>query len=518
VPPRLRTAIYSVASVVFVSKVLGFLRGMVIADKFGTSAAYDLYLIAIILPALASGVLGYACYYQFVPFLTRQAERAGSDRSAAFWRPTWSTVNLTLLIGAVATLAIVLAAPYIMKIWDTGYLAGDFNLIVFYSRVTAASVLLSVTEAFMRALLNVRKTYTYPAIGLSLFNLFSIAAVLLWHQRFSVGAVAVGLVGGLLIQNLFLALKLIRLRPFEHFRVTIIDKGSPLFLSVASTLILVELINRSYFMIDRYFAPHFGDGVISALSYGQILVQLPESIVGFAIGAVMFPVFSRQSDDVDTTTFAAAYRKGVTAALLFAAPLAVFFYVNAESLVYTVFHRGVFDDRSAAMTTSILRTLAPSIIALFVVSMSIRACYARGWSRPVLVFSVMLLFIKFGATALLPRWLDYPGISAASSLSLVLFAILLMLYIVRRWPREDMRSFGRTMFKLGAAGLLAYAAAYGFQRLIWPSAREMTHVISAVTLAASGGVVFGSYGIAAWLLGLRRQFAAGGPSEGAAEW
>jgi len=512
-----RTAIYSVASVVFISKLLGFLRGMVIAGKFGTSPDYDLYLIAIILPALASGVLGYACYYQFVPFLTRQAEQAGSDRSA-FWRPTWSAVNLTLLIGAGVTLAIVLAAPYVMRIWDTGYLPTEYDLIVFYCRVTAASVLLSVTEAFMRALLNVRKSYSYPALGMSIFNLVFIASVLLWHGRLSVGALALGLVGGLLIQNLFLALKLLRLHPFEHFSALVVDKGSPLFLSVATTLILIELINRSYFMIDRYFAPRFGKGVISALNYGQILVQLPESIVGFAIGAVLFPVFSENSTSVDTAAFTSAYRKGLTAALAFAVPLALFFYVGAPSLVYLIYHRGAFNDQSALMTTLILRTLAPSIIALFMVSISIRGCYARGWSRPVLVFSLIVLVIKFGATALLPRWLDYPGISAATSLALALFGLGLMVYIVRRWPRDEIISFIRTLLKLAAAGLVAYAVTYGFGRWVWLPPKQITHTTSLVTLIVSGVVVFGSYALAAWLLGLRRYFFTVAPPAGPTEW
>ena len=57
-PQRLRTAILSVAWVVFVSKILGFLRGMVIADKFGTSAQYDLYLIAVMLALSGPTVFG----------------------------------------------------------------------------------------------------------------------------------------------------------------------------------------------------------------------------------------------------------------------------------------------------------------------------------------------------------------------------------------------------------------------------------------------------------------------------
>jgi putative peptidoglycan lipid II flippase len=480
VPQRLRTAILSVAWVVFVSKILGFLRGIVIADKFGTSAQYDLYLIAVMLPALASGVLGYACYYQFVPYLTRKAQLAGSERTDSFWRSTWSAVNLTMLMGLGTTLAIVLLAPYVMKIWGADYSPSDFDLIVFYSRVTAAAVLLSVSEAFMRALLNVKKSFAYPA--------------------------AAGLVGGLLIQNLYLTVRLLPLKSLKHFKPTVIDKESPLFLSVAGTLILIELINRSYFLIDRYFAPSFGEGVISALNYGQVLVQLPESIVGFAIGAVLFPIFSKAGDTSQTESFTVAYRKGITAALLFAVPLGVFFYLNAESLVYFVFRRGAFDDQSVAMTAAILKTLAPAIIALFIVSTSIRACYARGWAKPVLVFAGLMLFTKFAATALISRWMGYPGISLATSVSHVGFGLGLMGYIVMKWSPQVRNRFAFTLVRLFSAGCVIYVVAYAFRRLTLPAPGEMTHTTAALMLAGSAAIVFGSYAATVWLLGFRRYF------------
>jgi putative peptidoglycan lipid II flippase len=479
---------------------------MVIAHEFGTSVEYDFYLIAVMLPALAAGVLGYACYYQFVPFLSCKAEQSGSDGSVLLGSSTWSAVNLTLLVSGAITAAIVLIAPYVLTFWDSGWAPQQFDMIVFYCRLTAASVVLSVSEAFMRALLNVKKIYAFPAAGLSLFNLVSITAILILHQHISVGAVAVGLVGGMIAQNLYLAVRLIPSRPFRYFKASIVDKETPLFLSVASTLILIELINRSYFMIDRYFAPRLGEGIVSALNYGQVLVQLPESIVGFAIGAVLFPIFARTDDTGDMASFTAAYRKAITVALLFAVPLAVFFYMNAEALVHIIYHRGAFDERSVIMTARILRTLVPSIIALFVVSASIRACYAKGWTRPVLIFAVIFLITKFAATALLPRWFGYIGISAASSVSHVGFGLGLMGYIVAQWSPHDRNRFIFTLVRLFLAGFVVYMAAYVFRRVTWPLVEEASHIVMYLALAASALIVFGSYVGVVALLGFKRYF------------
>lgn len=274
-------------------------------------------------------------------------------------------------------------------------------MIVFYCRLTAASVVLSVSEAFMCALLNVKKIYAFPAAGLSLFNIVSITAILILHQSISVGAVAVGLVGGMIAQNLYLMVRLIPSRPLRFFKASIVDKETPLFLSVASTLILIELINRSYFMIDRYFAPRLGEGIVSALNYGQVLALLPESIVGFA---------------------------------------------------------------------------------------------------------VILLVTKFAASALLPRWFGYVGISAATSISHVGFGLGLMGYIVAKWSALNRNRFISTLVRLFLAGFVVYLAAYVFRRVTWPLVEDASHIVMYLALAASALIVFGSYVGMVALLGFKRYF------------
>ncbi len=491
--PRLRTSIYTVASVVFISKLLGFVRGIVIAQNFGTSVEYDLYLIGVMLPALASGVLGYACYYQFVPYFTRKVEEADSSDSPEFWYSSWSAINITILTGLSITVAIVLVAGYAINLWDTGWTDSQYEMIIFYCRLTAATVILSVTEAMMRALLNVRKIYTYPASGLSLFNIFAISAILLLHEQLSVGAIAVGLVGGMIVQNLYLLVRLLPSHPIRNFKARILDKESPLFVTVASALILIELINRSYFLIDRYFAPRLGEGIVSALNYGQILTQLPESVVGFAIGAVIFPVLSSKQDDDNIESFSVAYRKAITAALLFAIPLAVFAYTNAESLVHIIYQRGAFNERSTEMTALILRTLVPSVIGLLIISTSIRACYARNWTRPVLWSATLFLFVKLVGTALLPQWFGYAGISAATSVAHVGFGVGLMSYIITKWPSGDQRQFVVTLVKLILGGLFVYLAAYLFRRFTWPLVEQSSHFWMYLALFGSALIVFGTF-------------------------
>ena len=499
-PGRLRTAIFSVAGIVLVSKALGFVREMVIADKFGTAAEYDLYLIAIMLPALAYGVLNYASFYFFVPYFSRTLGGSNdpTDGRGAIWPP----MRMSVLVAVAVTAAIIVAAPYLMRIWAADYLAAEFSRIVFYSRVTAVIVVLGTVEAVVRAFLNVKNIYTYPAAGYIIFNALSILSVIFLHERFSVGAVAIGLVGGLLVQNAYLLCRLVSFKPTAASGRSAFGEGAGALMSAAGMLVLIELINRSYFLIDRYFAPQFGEGIVSALNYGQVLVQLPDAVIGFAIGAVVFPLFSSSLSKADYACFAAVYEKTISGALLLSVPLAVFLLTNAEDVVYFVFQRGAFTENSVSITAAVLRPYAPTVIALFIVSASIRACYAGGWQAQVFGFAVVLFVTKLAATWLLPRWLGYPGISAATSLAHAGYALLLLGFIVRKTRTGSTRPFVWRLGRILLAGGLSLLVIMLLQDF-WPAGLNGAgRSLAVARMALSGAILATAYVALLWILGL----------------
>ncbi len=484
----IRKAIFGVAGVTFFSKLLGFLREMVIADQFGTSALYDTYLIAIMLPALLAGIFNYAGVYLLVPFLSRKMKTADDPQSM---RSVWPVVNGYFLLSICATALIYFAAPIVMKLWASDYSAEEFTRIVFFARLTSLMVTLMTVEAISRAFLNVRGIFTYPAAGYIVFNLFSIGAVLLLSEQLSIGAVALGLVGGLTLQNMYLLARVFGLVPRAGFRWSLFGDETRALLATASLLLLIEAVNRSYFLIDRYYAASFGEGIISALNYSQVLVQLPDAVVGFAIGTVLFPLFSRASVLDNHGQFGKIYSRAISAAVLIAIPLAGFVYVGAEEIISLVFQRGKFDAYSVEITSSILRPYAPTIVALFIISTSIRAAYSGGWTKSVLSLVLVAFLLKFVGTAFLPQWFGYPGISAATSLAFLVMAILLVVLLGKKVVTKDRSRFALFLAQILVAGPIA-AVALMTVKEYWLVYRPVSQVeiifFLAVTLVAIAGL------------------------------
>ncbi len=498
-------SVTGVAGVLLVSRLLGFFREVVIADRFGTSAEYDLYLVAIMFCALAYGIFNYAGYYLFVPYISRKtalAEQEGSPRNRDFW----PLLNTGIVAAVVILAGIVLLSPYVLRFWAENHVADDFALMVFYSRVTAVAVLLGVGESFSRAYLNVKKIYTYPAAGFIIYNLFAIGAILLFSDEFGVGAVALGWIGGLLVQNIYLGLRVMGIEPFGRFHLRMITPETKYLITTAGVLIVIEAINRSYFLIDRKFALDFGAGIVSALNYSQVLVQLPDSIIGFGIGAVVFPMFAMRSDAENRERFATLYRRTITAALMLAVPIAGVLFVNAHEIIYLVFQRGAFDPESTQVTTTVIRPFLPSVVALFVVSTSIRACYSGGWVRSVFWGAVFVFAVKALGTWVLADLYGYGGISAATSLAHIGFAGILMMTVLRRASIPGAAGFLLTLLRVLLAGIAA-AVVVGYLRTVAPDWwLEHSRNLAIIRLAISGMVIGALYVIFGVMIGLRKEF------------
>ncbi len=219
---RISKTIFSVAIIILLSRLLGFVREMVIANVFGTSADYDIYLIAVMLPALAYGVINFASIYFFVPFLSQQQNKENKTN----WTVIYPPLNLILLSSFIIMFIIIASAPYIMKIYGSQFSDEKFAQLVLYSRLTSLMVLLGTSEAFMRAFLNVKKIFTFPAGGFIVYNLFCISSIYFLYETFSVGSIIIGVLAGLFFQNIFLLSKIISYKPFKNYSPKIINEYS----------------------------------------------------------------------------------------------------------------------------------------------------------------------------------------------------------------------------------------------------------------------------------------------------
>jgi putative peptidoglycan lipid II flippase len=427
----IRQAIFGVSGIAILSKLLGFVREMVIAERFGTSHEYDILLIAVAAPIFFNLVVTNATNFLAVPFLSRQMAGNSGDRQ---WYNFWEIGNS---LGAIATLiviGIIITAPILVRLVGPDLIGAELSDAIFYCRVIAALVFLTFLESYFRAALNVKKEFVYPAAGTIILNIIAIAAIYIFSGKMSVMAIILGLLAGTFCQAMFQFARLAGFGIVKKFHFRFWGENTKNLFAVGGMILIVELLSRAYFMIDRYFASGLEIGVVSALHYSSLLVMLPVSVAGMAVAAVTFPHLSDRANDSSPEGFANLLYSTLRISLIISFICGIFYLVFARELMAAIFLRGAFNLNSLEMTSKILVYLAPYLVCHFLYAILLQSCYAAGKQKLVAAMAVIALLLKFALTGFLKNLINYQGIALATSLTEIA-VVAIMIYILRREHR-----------------------------------------------------------------------------------
>ena len=347
-PIRLASSFLTVGVWTMASRVLGFVRDILIAAFLGAGPVAEAFMIAFSLPNMfrrffAEGAFNMA----FVPMFSKRLE--GDENPKGFAQDAFAGLG-SLLVGF--SLLAILAMPWLVLAMASGFQGDErFDLAVLYGRIAFPYILFISLAALLSGVLNATGRFAAAAAAPVLLNIIFIGAMTLAHLAgWSIGlalAWCVPLAGIAQLALVWTAasragfrmgLTLPRLSP-EMKRLAVIAFPAML----AGGVVQVNLL------VGRQVASFF-DGAIAWLSYADRLYQLPLGVVGIAIGVVLLPDLSRRLRAGDTDGGRNAFNRAGEISLALTIPAAVALVVIPLPLVSVLFERGAFAASDAAAT------------------------------------------------------------------------------------------------------------------------------------------------------------------------
>jgi putative peptidoglycan lipid II flippase len=430
--PRLLRAFATVGGWTLASRILGFVRDVMIAAALGAGPVAQAFLVAFALPNMfrrffAEGAFNMA----FIPLFAKKLE--GGEDAQAFARDAMSGL-VALLI--VLTLLAQVAMPWLVLAMAGGFLGDErLDLAVAYGRIAFPYILFISVAALLSGVLNAAGRFVAAAAAPVLLNLMFIVALL--------GAAALGWpVGDTLAWTVPLAgvaqmalvwvaaaragFRLIPRRPRltpEIRRLAIIAAPAML----AGGVVQVNLL------VGRQVASFF-DGAIAWLSYADRLYQLPLGVVGIAIGVVLLPDLSRRLRAGDTGAGRHSFNRATEFALALTIPAAVALMVIAMPLVSVLFQRGAFGPDDTAATALAVAAYGLGLPA-FVLQKVLQPLYfAREDTRRPFRFAVWAMVVNAVLAVGLAPVIGY--IAAALATTLAGWVMVVQLWIGARGMGE----------------------------------------------------------------------------------
>jgi putative peptidoglycan lipid II flippase len=506
---NLLKALMAVSSMTLLSRILGFVRDVVIARVFGAGALTDAFFVAFKIPNLLRRLFAEGAFSQaFVPVLAEYRNRRGETDTRLLVDHVASVLFLALL--AVSALG-VLVAPAIIYLTAPGFAvdAAKLELTVELLRIVFPYIFFISLTALAGAILNTHSRFSVPAFTPVLLNVCFIVFGLWLTPYFDppIKALAWAVFCGGIAQLAFQLPFLLRIGLLPRFRLDWHDEGVWRILRLMGPAAFGVSIAQVSLLINVVFASFLVTGSVSWLYYADRLMEFPSGMLGAALGTILLPTLARHHADASIEDYRRLLDWGLRLTFLLALPAAVALALLAVPLLATMFMHGEFGAQDVLMTRQAVIAYSAGLLGIILVKILAPGFYARQDIRT----PVRIALITLGATQLMNLafvWpLKHAGLALAIGLGACLNAGLLYRGLHRAGiyrPEPGWSMFiGKLMLALTAMSATLWWSSGAMQWWLDAAAGARVARLALVVLAGAG-----VYFVALALLGFRlRQFA-----------
>ncbi len=448
-------AVSLVALAAVLSRLLGYVREMLLAAKFGATGVTDAYLVAQEIPGAIYFVVSSSLVLAFIPVYREVVERWGEE---AAWRLVNTVLNVATLAFAALWLVGELAAPALIPLLAPGFSAESERLAVSLTRVMLPILLLVSLSGLSAGVLNAHRRFAAPAFFGLASNLVVVVTLLWVQEAGQISWVAYSLVGGWALGALIQLVDL--LRTGYRYR-PVMDLAEPA-LGRVWRMLLPVLVATSVTQVQtfaaRVVASHLAEGTISFLNYAVRISQLPFNVIGLALTTVIYPTLAEQSASGGQDELKETLRDGLRRLAFLLVPMAVGTALFAVPIVRVVFERGAFTPDDTRMTAAALQFYAIGILFTGWVDMLNRTFYAVQDSLTPMWTALVMIAFNIVLNVALVGPLGHAGLALSASLAPFLGSLVLLARLRMRLGRLGGREI--------AGSLLTYLATSGAGALL----------------------------------------------------
>ncbi|MBN2148942.1 MAG: murein biosynthesis integral membrane protein MurJ [Anaerolineales bacterium] len=450
-----------------VEKGLGFLRQIIIARQFGLSAELDVFNAANNVPDLLFALIsGGALAMAFIPVLSETLDKEGRHSA---WNLFSRIANLVFLVSAAASVVIALfAEPLVDRVITPGFSIEQRALVAELMRLNLISTLIFSMAGLVIAGLQANQHFLLPAMAPSMYDLGMFVGVLVLapQEGLRLGPITLpalnmgvrGLVYGTILgAAMFLLIQVPGLLRYG-FRwtpaVSLRHAGVVKVLHLLGPRILTVFFIHFVFLMQDNIASRLLAGSVTALVYGWLFLQVPESLIGTAVGTALLPTLSEQATRGQAEAFWQTLERSVQVLLALTLPITLLLMAGIQPVIQIL----DFDSTGTGMVVWTTRAFLVGLVGYSLIEVAARSFYARQNARIPLLASA-LAAVTFLVLALpLSHWLGVAGIALSNALAYTGEAAFLFWLLYRQYGGR--LHLGTVLLRVIPASLLGALVVY----------------------------------------------------------
>lgn len=497
------TAVVSVMTLV--SRVIGLVRDVVMANVFGAGSLSDVFFVAFRIPNFLRRIFGEGAFSQaFIPVFSELTERNTAE-AKAFVSATSGVLALATFV--LAALGIVFA-PQIVMLMTPGFADDPAKVAntVDALRIMFPYLFFISLVAMSAGILNTTNRFAVPAVTPVLLNLCMIFAMwqLVPMLENASRALAIGVLCAGFLQLLF---QIPSLRKAGYLEKPSLDHKNEstrkvLFLMLPAIFsVSVAQINT---FVNMHLASFLTTGSISWLYYSERLMEFPVAVFGIALATAVLPSLSREHKSGSEESFAAMLDWALRWVIIIATPATFALYLLSTPLLTTIFQYTNFTVEAVKMSALSLQAYAFGVSGFIFVKVLAPGFFARQDTKTPMKIAVIAVLANVVLSLSLIGPLKHMGLALAISLAAWINASLLFLVL---WWRGVFRPQPGWVWFLVRVALAVSLMVFALSKLnsapdIWFARSVLARIGNLMLLVGLGAA---SYFAALFVLGIRPQ-------------
>jgi len=454
-----------IAIITIISKLVGFLRDVVIAHAYGAGVVSDAYFYAYQFPSLALILLGglggpfhtatIAVFSKLIPDLKSKPPEEAQK-----------LLNKFLTITGIGFLAISVIifffSDLVIKIIAANASPELQHLASVQLKIMSPMMFIGGIVGILYGISNVYNEFVYTSLSPTVASIAVIIAVLLFRND-KVGMIlawgtTIGAVGQLLLQLPVFFKSGFRFNlDFHFFDSKLVKLKEILFPAMLGTT-----IGQINIYVDMFFASLLAAGAWSAVGYANRIFQFPVGIIITAMLVPLFPMFSTFVGKKDWDSLRYYFHQGLISLWFLSFPILAFIVIFAQDTIKLVLERGEFDHSDTIMVSMALIYLSISIIPYVARDTLTRIFYAFDDSKTPFYIAMFSILVKAAMNFLFVKQLGIGAITLSTTAVTLVNGILLAVFI-RKKISLGFRSLISPTLKITLATLVMSVIAIGLK-------------------------------------------------------
>jgi putative peptidoglycan lipid II flippase len=423
------TSIFSFFTLI--SRVLGYLRDILIAFFLGASIFADAFFVAFRLPntfrrLFAEGTFNAA----FIPSYT-EAKIKSNKKGKKFADDVLSLLILVLIF--IVTL-VEIFTPYLVYIIAPGFIENEikFNLAVELTRITFPFLLFVSLSSFFSGILNSNNKFAAAAAAPIILNIILISSLVIsYYLEFNfVKQLSYGVTLAGIVQLIFLFYATLKFyKPNLVFKLEVSSKVKFFFKKLLPS-ILSSGVTQINILIGTIIAS-FETGAVSYLYYADRVYQINLAIAGIAVGTVSLPVLSKAFKNKNLKKLSNIQSKSFELSLLLSIPASFGLILASREIVNALFGYGSFSNEDVKLTADALKYFGYGVPAFALVKILSNFFFARDNTKTPFYISLAMVVINISISVSLFSSFGFIIIPIATSTA-TWIGVLIYIYLLQK--------------------------------------------------------------------------------------